>query len=133
MGDIESLSKRLILIDKGTIIYDGDLQKFNSIFGAYRTLEVEIEGIENGMIDKIGQQMNLVFTSKELIHVAKKETDWLDVTINQDEVKLMDVLNYMMKKFPVKDIKVKEIALESVIRKVYEGELTKYEQVPRNN
>ena len=34
IGDIESLCKRIILIDKGKLIYDGDIKNFNKIFGS---------------------------------------------------------------------------------------------------
>ncbi len=133
IGDIEKLCKRIILIDKGTIIYDGAVKRFNTLFGSYRTLQVAMQhgnGPESSK-ENITDSINQLFIVKEPIPVVKKESGWIDITVNQDEIQLLDVLNHVMENFPVKDIKIKEIELENVIQKVYEENL--YEQVSACN
>ena len=124
IGSVEALCKRLILIDKGTLIYDGDIQKFNRIFGAYRTLKVELEHSVHASIDTLSRTITEKFPCKHPVSVIKDDDGWICITINQDEVKLQDVLNYVMKVYPVRDLKIEEIETENVVRKVYEGELT---------
>src|SRR6266542_65035 len=42
LGDVEALCQRIIIIDKGKILYDGDIKRVNALFGAYRTLKLQI-------------------------------------------------------------------------------------------
>lgn len=123
IGDIEELCERIILIDKGKLIYDGDINKFNQIFGAYRTLTLELGHLDDFSIESINKEISDIFKPKEPIKLKKKENVWLSLTINQDEIKLIDILNFLMKKFSVKDIKIEEIELERVIKEVYAGGL----------
>src|SRR4051794_10212067 len=38
IGDVEALCSRIIIIDQGRILYDGETKRVNQLFGAYRTL-----------------------------------------------------------------------------------------------
>ena len=44
MNDIEALAERILLIGKGKILYDGDLNKLRSRFGTNKTITVEFMG-----------------------------------------------------------------------------------------
>lgn len=123
ISDIEKLCKRIIIIDKGTIIYDGLIKKFNTIFGAYRTLQIELENVEDGFERKLTDSLNQKFICKDTVNVRKRKNQWFNITVNQDEVKLMDVLTFIMKEVSLKDIRIEEIELENIIQKVYEGSL----------
>ena len=46
LGDVEALCNRIIIIDKGKILYDGDIKKVNALFGAYRTLKLQIDNFK---------------------------------------------------------------------------------------
>lgn len=120
IGDIEILCKRIIIIDQGCIIYDGDIRRINHMFGAYRTLKIYLG---NGFNDDFMADINKKFTCQNPILIETHEDGWVDFTINQDELKLLDVLNYVMNILPIKDVKIEEIRTESVIRKIYEGAL----------
>ena len=41
MGDVDALCERIIIIDKGTMLYDNDIEHLRSFFGAYRTLLIK--------------------------------------------------------------------------------------------
>ena len=45
MSDIEALSSRILMIGKGNLLYDGNLDKLRSRFGTRRTITVEYEEI----------------------------------------------------------------------------------------
>ncbi len=119
ISDIEALCKRIIIIDKGLIIYDGELSKINKMFGAYRTLKIDL-GMPEEDLEK---NLKSAFPSKSGILFEKQDDGWISLTINQDEVPLTNVLNYVMSSYPVKDVKIEEIKTENIIKKIYEGEL----------
>ncbi len=119
ISDIEALCKRIIIIDKGSIIYDGSIQTINKIFGAYRTLKVDINDSKENLFEIVNQY----FKCKNAIPVDEHEDGWISITVNQEEVPLLNILNFIMGKYSVKDIKIEEIETESIIKKIYEGEL----------
>ena len=43
MGDIEKLCSRVVVIDSGHLMYDGDLESMVQKFGAIRSLMIEFE------------------------------------------------------------------------------------------
>lgn len=44
MGDVDALCRRIVIIDKGKMLYDNDIEHLKSFFGSYRTLKVRADG-----------------------------------------------------------------------------------------
>jgi ABC-type uncharacterized transport system ATPase subunit len=57
------------------------------------------------------------------ITVAETEEFWTDVTIDQARTPLSEVLNFVMSNFKVDDVRILEISMEKVVRRVYDGAL----------
>lgn len=123
ISDLEILCKRIIIIDKGSILFDGNIQKVNSIFGSYRVLKLELSNQSSSAVDDFTKKLNDKFRCQKPIEVEKQDDDWVNITINVDEVELVDVLNFVMAIFPLRDIRVEEIPTEKIIREIYEGGL----------
>ena len=43
ISDVEALCSRIIIIDQGHILYDGDVKRVNQLFGAFRTLKAHFD------------------------------------------------------------------------------------------
>jgi ABC-2 type transport system ATP-binding protein len=123
LGDVEALCQRIIIIDKGKILYDGDIRKVNALFGAYRTLKLQIDEFNERTIPLLVEKLCEQFGDNNGITVAETEEFWTDVTIDQARTPLSDVLNFVMSNFKVDDVRILEISMENVVRKVYDGAL----------
>lgn len=123
LGDVEVLCRRIIIIDKGKILYDGDTKKVNVLFGAYRTLKLQIRDFADTMLTNLQEKLNEKFGANSNIVVASTEELWTDVTIDQACTPLSSVLNFVMTIFPVDDVRIVEISMENIVRKVYDGAL----------
>lgn len=123
ISDLEILCKRIIIIDKGSILFDGSTQKVNSLFGSYRVLKIELPDNDKISFDDFSQNLKDKFAGQKPLEIELQEGRWLSITVNVDKIKLMEVLNYLMTLYPLRDIKVEEIATEKVIREIYEGGL----------
>jgi ABC-2 type transport system ATP-binding protein len=93
MGDVDALCKRIVIIDKGTKIYDNDIEHLKGYFGSYRTL-----------------------------HMKLADDSWESMLIDEKETDIMDVIMKKQKETKIKDIRLEEISTEEVIKKIYEGE-----------
>ena len=123
LGDVEALCNRIIIIDKGKILYDGDIKKVNALFGAYRTLKVQIDQFNAGTPQALREKLSAHFGADHGITFADNEELWTDVTIDQARTPLSEVLNLIMTNFAVTDVRIVEISMENVVRKVYDGAL----------
>jgi ABC-2 type transport system ATP-binding protein len=123
LGDVEALCQRIIIIDKGKILYDGDIKKVNALFGAYRTLKLQIDDFDEKTIQMLRDKLCGQFGLASGITVAETEEFWTDVTIDQAHTPLSEVLNFVMSNFKVDDVRIVEISMENVVRKVYDGAL----------
>ena len=123
LGDVEALCKRLVIIDKGRIIYDGDIAKVTQLFGAYRTLKVQIHGFTEGTLGQLTAKLQTQFQSNGSLAIDSTEAEWTDITVNQDHIPLLDVLSFVMREFSIQDVRIVEIPMESVVRKIYDGAL----------
>ncbi|HET9910045.1 MAG TPA: ATP-binding cassette domain-containing protein [Anaerolineales bacterium] len=123
LGDVEALCHRIIIIDKGKILYDGDIKKVNALFGAYRTIKLQINDFNENTLASLKNKLSDRFGSENEISIAQTEEFWTDVTIDQARTPLSDVLGFVMSSFKVNDVRILEISMENVVRKVYDGAL----------
>jgi len=123
LGDVEALCKRIIIIDKGKILYDGDIKQVNALFGAYRTLKLQIDDFTESTLTALREKFDERFSGDHGITIAETEEFWTDVTIDQARTHLSDVLGVVMTNFPVYDVRIVEISMESVVKQIYDGAL----------
>ena len=130
MGDVDALCRRIVIIDKGTMLYDNSIENLRSFFGAYRTmrlrftknaseltkdyLNTQAEELTKDLKEKYPQVSSLVVST---------EDDWIDVLLNEEEIPLMKVMNYIQETRRIYDVQLQEISTESVIKKIYEGKM----------
>src|SRR5512147_473263 len=91
LGDVEALCHRIIIIDKGKILYDGDIKKVNALFGAYRTLKLQLDNFNEKTFDLLNEKLCDQFGEDNGITIAETEEFWTDVTIDQARTPLSDV------------------------------------------
>jgi len=119
MQDIEKTCKRLIIIDKGSKVYDGSLVGIREEFGTTRQLDVEFNrNIDIALIKKAIAE-NIEVTELGELDGRKKR-----FIFENREVKIDELMSTLLTKFSVKDINVSEPEIESLIRKIYNGEVS---------
>ncbi|AEG58697.1 ABC transporter ATP-binding protein [Desulforamulus ruminis] len=107
MSDIEKLCKRMILIDNGRVIYDGELSKIKERFGKDRVLIVDLEGENSGF----------VIAGTEVI---KQEGNRKWLRFNRDEVTASQLIHQISQKYEIKDLTIKDPEIDVIIRHIYE-------------
>jgi ABC-2 type transport system ATP-binding protein len=123
LGDVQALCRRIIIIDKGKILYDGEIGKVTKLFGAYRTLKLQINDYSDATLAALREGLNGQFGVGCGITIAQTEEFWTDVTVDQARTRLSDVLGYVMSNLSVADVRIVEISMEDVVRRVYDGAL----------
>ena len=117
LNDIEELCSRIIIIDKGRKIYDGDLQVFKEKYCYLTIAEILVKeevNLENFNIfkDIKDDDSNIEFKDEKLY-----------ITFNKNKLSSADVIGRVMKDFSVIDFVVKETGIEDIIKKMYRNEV----------
>ncbi len=112
MGDVDALCERIVIIDKGKMLYDNDIEHLKGFFGSYRTLKIHPMGEISQLAEKIGQQLSGFKVSND--------DEWISILIDEAKAKVIDVLTELQKSFEIRDMQIEEISTEDVIKKIYE-------------
>lgn len=112
MKDIEELCSRIIIIDKGKILYDGNLENIKYKFGNIKTI-----------IFKNNSKFNKDELIKEFKKISIKENDSNDILISfsLNEVNLDNLLLSLINKYKVEDFKINDISIEDITKELYEN------------
>ncbi len=113
MGDVDALCKRIIIIDKGKMLYDNDIEHLKGFFGSYRTLKIRVDG------DRKAQEAVIQKELPDLSVTADEE--WITVLVDEERAKVIDVLGQLQRSHHIRDMQLEEISTETVIKKIYEG------------
>lgn len=112
MGDVDALCQRIVIIDKGKMLYNNDIEHLKGFFGSYRTLKIRMDG-------DLKQQAEVI--QKELPDfTVSADEEWISVLVDEEKSKVMDVLNRLQKSHKIRDMQLEEISTEDVIKKIYE-------------
>lgn len=114
MGDVDALCERIVIIDKGKILYDNDIKHLRGFFGTYRTLKIRSEGDMNKHTNILEKELESYCVS------VSADEEWISILINEEKANIMDVLGTIQKSHEIRDMKLEEISTEEVIKKIYE-------------
>ena len=108
MTDIETLAKRIILIGKGQILYDGSLNKLKSKYGSYKNITVNTK-------EKISKpRLQGIINSKKI-------EDGYNFVIDSNIITVSSFINYLSKKYSIDDIEIDNEHIDDVILKLYQS------------
>ena len=111
MKDIEELCSRIIIIDKGKILYDGKLTDIKYRFGNTKTIYIpsNITLDEGALKEKFGEV------------TVEAADDRQAIKFSQNDVDLDDMLLYLINNYHIKDFKIEDISIEDITKKLYEA------------
>lgn len=107
MGDVKEMCKRVIIIDRGKIVFDGDLSEIVEKYADHKLLSVVLaKDIDPKKLEEIGKVKEYEFP-KAVISVKREVAS----------VAAAELLQH----FPVADLNIEEVPIEDIIREVFTG------------
>ena len=105
MQDVQELCDRVIVIDHGTIIFDGTLESLSSRYSDTRRLRLQFsQNVEAGDLSRFGTVC---------------ETDEDSVTLSSPRDQTPQITAAVLAAFPVADIAIEEVSIDEVIRNLF--------------
>jgi ABC-2 type transport system ATP-binding protein len=106
MSDITTLAKRIILIGKGHVLYDGSLKKLQNHYETEKYVSIKTN-------DK------LILRNKGVTSKVKTKEGY-DLVIDTRCISISELLNIISKKIKIEDIEIDHESIDSIIVKLYE-------------
>lgn len=115
--DIEELCSRIMIIDKGRLIYDGSLTDLKDKYGTTRKVIVEVPDVK--ALKKINVYEHLALSKDDCEIEVDKENSSITVSFDKNKLQVSDVIEIIMKRIQVKDIKIQETELADIVKAIY--------------
>lgn len=106
MQDIENLCDRVVMIEKGSIIYDGSIEQIRHQFGDQRTIIIHYQE----------DFKNIEFNTFDNRVTYTKEKDDLLIKFNADLIPLETIVEYVFHDLHSLDFKIEQISIEDIVK-----------------
>ena len=120
LNDIETLCKRIVMIDKGHKVYDGSLHELKVNYGNIRELNFEVA--EERDMAKLDYEK--AFGTKDGNVTMKCDGMLAQVKFDTNHITIPDMLQYTLSQVKIKDMNVKDADVEEIIRHLYKSEVS---------
>jgi ABC-2 type transport system ATP-binding protein len=113
MQDIEEICQRIIIIDDGSVIYDGSLHDIKSQFGDKRVIHFELENTDHftlpAGLERVG----------EVLPRDEEDPHKISITFSSKNISGAEVINIMMNHYPVVDLTIADAKIETIVEEIY--------------
>ncbi len=107
MDDVKELCKRVVIIDKGKLIFDGELAEITEKYADHKIISVIFsKDVDLKKLEGIGQLRE--FSFPKAVFAIKREAASL-------------AASELLQNFPVADLNIEEVPIEDIIREVFTG------------
>lgn len=106
IADIEELCKRVVIINKGVKVYDGELEKLKDRYAPEKIIEVFLPSLEDReKFAHLSSMKKKISEGKGIITVSKKDFG--------------DIVSQVFDTFPAENITVTDTETEDIIRRIF--------------
>jgi len=107
MGDVKELCQRVVIIDKGKLIFDGELKEITEEYADHKIISVIFaKEVDPKKLEEIGQVRDYSFP--RAVFLVKREVA---------SVAAAELLQH----YPIADLNIEEVPIEDIIREVFTG------------
>jgi ABC-2 type transport system ATP-binding protein len=113
LGDVERLCRRIILIDQGKVLYDGQIARLKAAYAPHRLLIVQLAADSAGLLS--GAPLDV--PGAEFVHWSEGKA-WL--RFDPSHIAAHSLIGALTERYAISDLSIVEPELESVIRQIYQ-------------
>jgi ABC-2 type transport system ATP-binding protein len=106
LADVERLCRRIILIDEGTVIYDGKLERLRDEYGTHRTLVVHLTD----------PQPDFALPGVEIEHA---DPTTVMLRFDRNETTAEALIRRVTERYAITDVSIVEPEIDDIVRRIY--------------
>ncbi|MDE0297925.1 MAG: ATP-binding cassette domain-containing protein [Candidatus Poribacteria bacterium] len=106
LNDVEQVCGRLIIIDKGKLIYDGGIDALKNQYGKTRMLIVDLAQPYTDI-------------DLEAVSLTRREENRIWLAFDRDTLPASEVISQLTSRYEVRDLTISEPEIEEIVRRIY--------------
>lgn len=120
LDDIETLCRRMIIIDHGRKLYDGTVADIRSRFGGERAMIAEFSPSALAALPHDGEGQPLLPALPAGVRQVRAETPYIRLNFERDAIPAHELVAWLGARYQLRDVTFQEPEIEDVIRRIYE-------------
>jgi ABC-2 type transport system ATP-binding protein len=117
LEDIEDICERIVVIDNGSLMYDGNLNEVKDTYAKERAITIETT---TPILDAKKKLQEFPAVQYEILDNGNR----IKINFNRFDIRATQLLNVFTQDYEVLDFKIDEPKIETVILKMYSGNLS---------
>lgn len=113
LQDIEEICSRIIIIDKGSIMFDGDLDEIKEEFSKYAFASILVKDITQELQDFLNGE-NVGF---ELLSIDENN---LNIKFDRSEITIAGIFDKLSNYGTILDLSIQDVSIETIVKTLYE-------------
>ncbi|MFJ5622657.1 ATP-binding cassette domain-containing protein [Peribacillus loiseleuriae] len=114
LGDIEALCNRVVMLDEGKIVYDGELDSLKNNWAEEKEIHFQFMNRVN-----LSELKSLPLTFATDWEYDEKNQTYI-AYIKEDDENISQLISAVVSQFKIKDVKIHETSIEEIVRNIYE-------------
>jgi ABC-2 type transport system ATP-binding protein len=112
LADVEHLCRRMVVIDRGRLLYDGSIEELRRRYGTHRTLVVDLE--------EDGDEAAPPFAAPPGSELVKRDGPRRWLRFERDACSAADLIAAVAARHRILDLAIEEPAIEDIVRRIYQ-------------
>lgn len=117
LQDIEEICSRIIIIDKGLIMFDGDLEEIKNEFSKY--------AVANVLVKEITPELEEYLNKKTSFEVLSIDENTLNIKFDRSRITIAGIFSKISNHAVILDLSIQDISIETVVKTLYERQTLK--------
>lgn len=113
LQDIEEICSRIIIIDQGSIMFDGALDAIREEFSKFQVANILVKDVTPELKDY------LVNHAKKFEVLSIDEDNKVNIKFNRDEITIAGIFDEITTKCTILDLNIQDIAIETIVKTLY--------------
>lgn len=118
LNDIEELCSRILIIDRGRLIYDGGLAEIREKYGFMRTISLDFQGDLRDFEFSTALAKRFRLEAGEFA-ISREGESTVAVCFDKRKVTAAEVLTFAMERLKLLDMRIAETEIGEIVSKIY--------------
>ena len=114
LGDIEALCNRVVMLDEGKIVYDGELDSLKNNWAEEK--EIHFQFMNHVHLSELN---SLPLTFAADWNYDEKNQTYI-ACIKEEDENISQLISAVVSQFKIKDVNIHETSIEEIVRNIYE-------------
>lgn len=113
LQDIEEICSRIIIIDKGSIMFDGDLEEIKEEFSKY--------AVANILLKEITPELQNFLNSEKIdFEILSIDENNLNIKFDRSHITIAGIFSNLSNYGTILDLNIQDVSIETIVKTLYE-------------